>query len=74
MKYKEFMVMVERGMEYNFYINDEEYWISHNPDGYYVTRVKDSYTKAFKTSDELFKNARINEKTILELWSIIQEY
>jgi hypothetical protein len=74
MEYNEFMIMVKCGMEYNFYIDDEEYWISHNLDGYYVTRVKDSYTQEFKTSDELFENARINDKTILQLWNIIKEY
>lgn len=74
MEYKEFMDLVKYGVEHNFYIEDEEYWISRNADGYYVTRVRDSFTQAFVTSEKLFESAQINGKTILELWNTIQEY
>ncbi|MCL6459369.1 MAG: hypothetical protein K6T85_15330 [Gorillibacterium sp.] len=60
-------------MEYNFYFDGEEYWISHNADGYYLTRVKDSYSQEFITSEELFQNGRINGKSILELWSFVSD-
>lgn len=74
MKFEEYKTLVQCGMEYNFYIDDAEYWISHNEDGYYLTRVIDSYTQEFSSSDELFQNARICGKTISELWDVIQEY
>lgn len=68
MEYVELKDMVKHGMEYNFYFENEEYWISHNDDGYYVTRVRDSYSQEFKTSEELFLKAKINKKTISALW------
>nr|WP_307394945.1 hypothetical protein [Paenibacillus anaericanus] len=61
-------------MEYNFYLEDEEYWISHNVDGYYLTRVRDSYSQEFKTAEDLFGNGRIDGKSLLELWNSIKEY
>ena len=70
MTYNELKQSVGWGEEYNFYLNDEEIWISHNEDGYYLTREDGTYQE-FKTSEELFQKGRINNKTILELWDDI---
>ncbi|UTR13511.1 hypothetical protein MM221_12840 [Salipaludibacillus sp. LMS25] len=74
MKIKELIQMVSCGMEYNFYLKDEEYWISHNESKYYLTRVKDSYSQAFATSEELFKKGRIDGASLIELWDKIKEH
>lgn len=74
MKIEDFIQMVSCGMEYNFYLKDEEYWISHNESGYYLTRVKDSHSQEFATAEELFKNGRIDGASISELWDEIKEY
>ncbi|WP_219834729.1 hypothetical protein [Paenibacillus sp. R14(2021)] len=74
MNYSEFEQLVSCGMEYSFYLTDEEYWISHNEDGFYLTRVRDRHSQEFKTAEALFKNGRINGKSLLELWDSIKEY
>ncbi|QTH45392.1 hypothetical protein J4772_13845 [Cohnella sp. LGH] len=74
MDYSELMQLVSCGMEYNFYVETEEYWISHNENGYYLTRVRDSHSQEFRTAGDLFENGRINGKSLLELWDDIKEY
>jgi SAM-dependent MidA family methyltransferase len=74
MNIDELVKMVSCGMEYNFYLNDEEYWISNNEAGYYLTRVKDSYSQEFATAEELFEKGRINGASVFELWDQIKEY
>ena len=72
-EYNEFKKMVGYGMEYLLYFNDEEYWISCNSEGYYLTRSKDSYSQDFLNSEELFENGRIDGKSILEIWEEIKD-
>lgn len=74
MNYSELIQLVSCGMEYNFYLKDKEYWISHNEDGYYLSRVSDSYSQEFKTAEDLFENGRIDGKSLLELWDDIKQY
>ena len=57
------------GEESQFYYRNQSFWISRNQEGYFLTRVRDSFSQAFKTSNELFENARIDGNTILELWN-----
>ncbi|WP_027085181.1 hypothetical protein [Cohnella panacarvi] len=74
MNIDELIQMVGCGMEYNFYVDEKEYWISHNKEGYYLTRVEDSFSQDFDTAEELFEKGRINGLSIIELWDEIKEY
>lgn len=69
MDYEELRQRVAMGEEFQFYYQNQSFWISRNQEGYYLTRVRDSFSQAFKTSNELFKKARIDGKTILQLWN-----
>jgi|AKZA01.1.fsa_nt_gi hypothetical protein len=74
MEFEEFKNLVKRGVEYNFDIENTEYWISHNNEGYYLTRVKDAYTQSFKTSEELFEKSKIGNHSLEKLWPQIKKY
>ena len=73
-EFKDFKDLVRCGMEYNFYIKEMEYWISHNSDGFYLTRVEDGFTQEFKSSEELFAKGKIDGKRIEEHWDVIKKY
>ncbi|MCE5170974.1 hypothetical protein LQV63_16850 [Paenibacillus profundus] len=72
MEYSELVQRVGWGEEFQFYYQNEEYWISTNKEGYYLTRGKDSFTQSFQTAEELFKEGRIDGETILELWGLVE--
>lgn len=72
MDYKTMADSLAYGEEYNFYYEDEEYWISKNSEGNYLTKVSDGYTQEFKNSNELLEKAEINGKSILEIWEEIK--
>jgi len=72
LNYTELQQLVKHGVEYLFCLDDNEYWISQNADGYYLTR-QDGYSQDFVTSEELFRDGRIEGKTILELWDKIKD-
>lgn len=71
MRYEQLIERVGWGEEFLFEYNNEEYWISQNKYGYYLTKVSDGYTQEFKNISELFQNARIDKKTILQIWNDI---
>ncbi len=73
MKYEKLIERVNGGEEFLFEYNNEEYWISQNKYGYYLTKVSNGATQEFDRVSELFKNAKIDGKTILEIWNIIKE-
>ncbi|WP_182200415.1 hypothetical protein [Paraliobacillus salinarum] len=65
--------LVKIGEEINFDYNDEEYWISHTPDGLcHLTRVTDSFTQTFNNVDSLFNNAKLKNKNLNLLYPYIQ--
>ena len=71
MSLNEFIELRERvaiGEEFNFIYKNDEYWISQNPDGYYLTRVKDLFTQEFDTSEALFENGTIEGRLLLEIY------
>lgn len=68
----EFQEGIANGEEYPFTYQNEEYWISQNPEGYYLTRVRGSYTQEFDTSEALFKNGTIDERLIAEIYMDIE--
>jgi hypothetical protein len=71
MTYDDLIERVEWGEEFNFEYENEQYWVSQNNDGYYLTRVNDSSTQEFKTAKDLFINGRIDNKSMFELWELI---
>jgi hypothetical protein len=71
-EFKEFQERVAWGEEFNFYYQNEEYWISQNPDGYYLTRVKGSLTQEFDTPELLFKNGTIEGRLLSEIYIDIE--
>ncbi|MCI9017669.1 MAG: hypothetical protein HFI26_02635 [Lachnospiraceae bacterium] len=71
MKYEELIERVEWGEEFLFQYCGNNYWISQNANGRYLTREKDSYSQDFKTTKELFEKALIEGKTILQIWDEI---
>lgn len=72
MDYKEFRERVELGEEFQFYFQEESYWISQNADGYYLTRVKDGDSQSFTSANDLFEKGTIEGKTLFELWEQIE--
>lgn len=69
MEYKELVNRVLIGEEFNFYYNNIEYWISNNEDGYYLTDVPNQFTQNFKTAESLFKEGKIENKNIIDIWN-----
>ncbi|OCA89314.1 hypothetical protein [Pseudobacillus wudalianchiensis] len=75
MTWNEFMELQERvdwGEEFNFDYKEEEYWISQNTDGYYLTRSRDSSTQEFDTSKDLFEKGKIDGKYLSEIYKDIE--
>ena len=71
MSLNEFIEIKERvaiGEEFSFNYKNDEYWISQNPDGYYLTRVKDSFTQEFDTSEVLFENGMIEGRLLSKIY------
>ncbi|HWL26746.1 MAG TPA: hypothetical protein VNR38_23850 [Ureibacillus sp.] len=71
MTLNEFMELQERvanGEEFCFNYQNEEYWLSQNPEGYYLTRVRGSYTQEFDTSEALFRNGTIEGRFLSEVY------
>lgn len=73
MDYKELLERVGWGEEFSFYYNGEQYWISQNSEGQYLTKVNGSQTQCFKTSEELFQNAKVEGHLIIEIWDNIND-
>ncbi|MCQ6282800.1 hypothetical protein [Bacillus sp. EB600] len=71
-EFEEFQERIAWGEEFNFYYQNEEYWVSQNQDGYYLTRVKGSFTQEFKTPELLFKNGTIQGKLLSEIFMDIE--
>ncbi|MGG3451733.1 hypothetical protein [Domibacillus aminovorans] len=75
MTWNEFVELQERvgwGEEFSFDYKEEEYWISLNTDGYYLTRSKDSMTQEFDTSEALFEKGKIDGKNLPEIYMYIE--
>ncbi len=61
------------GEEFSFYYTDEEYWISQNENGYYLTRVRGEVTQKFITSKDIFIKGKVGDKIFLEIWDDIKD-
>ena len=72
MKYEDLIKRVGWGEEFLFKYKGEEYWISQNSDGRYLTKVSDGESQEFKSTKALFDNARIMGKTIEQIWEEIE--
>ena len=74
MDYEEIRERVGWGEEFMFYYNNDEYWISQNNSKRYLTRVRGSVTQEFQSTEALFKDGRVEGKSILEIWDDIKQY
>jgi hypothetical protein len=70
-EFEEFQERIGWGEEFNFYYKDEEYWISQNLDGYYLTKGKGSFTQGFNTIEQLFQKGTIQGKLLSEIYEEI---
>lgn len=70
-EFKEFHERIGWGEEFNFYYKNEEYWISRNLSGCYLTKVKEPIIQTFETSEELFQKGRIEGKLLTEIYEDI---
>ena len=70
--YEDLIERVGWGEEFPFQYRGNEYWISQNVEGCYLTRVTDGYSQDFRTTRELFDKAQIDGKTILQIWDEIK--
>lgn len=68
----EFQEGIANGEEYSFTYQNEKYWISHNSEGNYLTRIRGSYTQEFDTPETLFKNGTIEGKLLAEIYMDIE--
>lgn len=66
MKYYELEQRIMFGEEFLILYKNSEYWISQNDNGYYFTRVYDSYSQSFSTVKELLQYAKINNRVLLK--------
>ncbi|HHW37553.1 MAG TPA: hypothetical protein GXX18_10005 [Bacillales bacterium] len=57
------------GEEFVFDFENDEYWISQNVEGIFLTRVEGSVTQEFKSVDELFENGTINSRPFKEAFT-----
>jgi len=73
MTYNELIERVGWGEEFPFQYKEEQYWISQNKEGRYLTKTKGSQTQEFKTTAELFEYGKIDGKKIIEIWDEIKE-
>ena len=72
MKYEDLVERVGWGEEFLFEYHGEKYWISQNPNGRYLTRASDGYSQDFQSTKELFDKARIEGKSMSQIWREIE--
>jgi hypothetical protein len=73
MPYYDVIKWAKRGGEFNFYYHNDEYWISQNKDGFYLTKIGGE-TQSFDTIEELIKCGKIDGKSMHDVWENIKEY
>ncbi|MDR0298969.1 MAG: hypothetical protein LBI13_02650 [Streptococcaceae bacterium] len=63
------------GEEFLFRYKNNEYWISQNEFGIYLTKVdtKGNLTQNFSTADDLFRDGRVNGEKIDDIWEEIKK-
>ena len=72
MRYEDLVERARWGEEFLFEYCGKRYWISQNSNGCYLTRESDGYSQDFKSAKDLFDNARIDGKTLLQIWKEIE--
>jgi hypothetical protein len=62
------------GIEIVFVYRNEKYSISHNREGWYLTKFTDSENyHAFSDWEELLLQSRVDGKSLKEIWSQVTE-
>ena len=63
----------KRGGEYYFYYHNDEYWISQNKEGFYLTKMGGG-TQSFDTIEDLIRCGEVDGKSMIDVWDDIKEY
>ncbi|MGA9290080.1 MAG: hypothetical protein WBV93_17255 [Anaerobacillus sp.] len=71
-QFKEFQYGIYIGEEFNFNYESDEYWISQNEKGYYLTKVNGSVTQEFNTANQLFEEGKIDGRFFSEIYKDIE--
>lgn len=71
-EFEELQERVAQGEEFNFYYNNNEFWISHSSNSYHLTRVQGSLTQTFDSAKALFAYGTIEGKALSEIYVDIE--
>lgn len=71
--YSEFVGWIKMGEEIDFKYKGNQYWISHNEEGSYLTKTGDQINEqVFKNEIDLLNNATIDGFKLKEIWDDIE--
>jgi len=71
-EYESIVKRVGWGEEFFFYYNGEMYWLAQTEDVRHLSKDDCTHSQEFKTTAELFEKARIDGKSLLEIWDEIK--
>ncbi len=67
-RFEELKKDLSTGREVEFQYKGNKYSISHNKEGWYLTRFGDDTEQSFANSNDLLKYGTIEAKTLNEIW------
>lgn len=70
--YEEFVEYVKMGHEIEFIYNKATYFITHDKKGWILAKIDGKTLQYFVNPDDLLENARIDSKSLLDVWSHIE--
>lgn len=70
--FEELEVYLSCGGEVEFYYKGELYSISHNNEGWYLSKYGDEQYQKFMDYEELLENAVIDSKKTREIWNEVE--
>jgi hypothetical protein len=70
--YNELITDLEIGHEIEFYYKGNKYSITHNNTGWFLSQFNSEEYQSFTNYENLLKHAKIELKTLKEIWSDIK--
>ncbi|MCJ8012730.1 hypothetical protein MUG84_13415 [Paenibacillus sp. KQZ6P-2] len=70
--YQEFIEDLNMGHEIEFLLDCERYSISYNNNGWHLTKFGNEKYSTYGNVNDLLDNAKINNKSLLEIWNRIK--
>ncbi|WP_055666121.1 hypothetical protein [Desnuesiella massiliensis] len=70
--FEELEVYLLGGGEVEFYYKDELYSISHNTQGWYLSKYGNQEYQTFKDCEDLLENAVIESRELSEIWDEVR--